>query len=674
MKLHPANACPECKTSRAESASANISTGATRREVHLAWMVALLLAISVLPSYAVVLDVSTGIGIAAGGLPDTIWVVQQAGGGVAPAQTVFPNDADWGAGAWVANSPPVSSWIARDANDCCKGGGTYTFSTTFYIDNPSTASISGTWTVDNFGTLAVNGNTIAKLATGKPFTSLHPFTASGNSFFVAGMNILTITLTGDGYLDGVRLNASVTGASLPGWQPLVNPPSANVGPMLQLRDGRILIHEEQAGDAHQWYFLTPDIKGSYVNGTWSQAASLPAYYAPFYFSSQVMLDGKVLVEGGEYNLGAAAWTTLGALGTITPHGPMTWTANTPPKGWATIGDAQSVILANGVYMQANCCTTENELYSGPNLWTATSSTLSARNNEQGWTLLPNDDVLTVDTSTACGSTTSSEYYHLGSWNCGPTTGVKLYGSDDELGAAVLMYNGKVLQLGGSPSATAIYTPSPRSWTTGPVPTGYNQADGPASLEPNGKVLAMLSPGVYNSGCQMFEYDPSVAPVGQFSLAPNPLNCPADSSFYGHLMILPTGQIMFTDLSGRVEVYTPAPGYLSATPPYGVTTVAGPTVHKLSTNQLKGYNLNGLTQNNAYGDDYQGDTNYPLVRLSCGGNVYFANTHDETTHSIAPGTLVTTEYDLDPATPLGACGLEVIANGVAGSVIPVTVVP
>ena len=49
-------------------------------------------------------------------------------------------------------------------------------------------------------------------------------------------------------------------------------------------------------------------------------------------------------------------------------------------------------------------------------------------------------------------------------------------------------------------------------------------------------------------------------------------------------------------------------------------------------------MNGLSQNNAYGDDYQGDTNFPLVRLlqvASPHRVYYATIHDEKTHSIAP---------------------------------------
>ena len=153
---------------------------------------------------------------------------------------------------------------------------------------------------------------------------------------------------------------------------------------------------------------------------------------------------------------------------------------------------------------------------------------------------------------------------------------------------------------------------------------------------------------------------------------NPANCPGDSSYVGHLMMLPTGQIMFTDFSGTVEIYTPAAGTVSGVAPT-ISSVAT-TINSPSTgNELLGTQLNGLSENNGYGDDYQGATNYPLVRLtqvSSPNNVYYATTHDETTHSIAPGTANTTFFDVPSGMVSGDYTLSVVANGIASD--PVTV--
>jgi hypothetical protein len=154
---------------------------------------------------------------------------------------------------------------------------------------------------------------------------------------------------------------------------LNNQPSFDAGVMLLLSDETVLVHSEPncltctSTDYSSWYKLTPDINGSYVNGTWTQVASLPDGYGPLYFSSAVLPDGRVIIEGGEYNNLSAVWTNQDAI-----HDPQrnTWTPVAPPPGWKTIGDAQSVVLPNGTYMQANCCTQQAALLNASTLtWT-----------------------------------------------------------------------------------------------------------------------------------------------------------------------------------------------------------------------------------------------------------------------------------------------------------------
>jgi hypothetical protein len=465
-------------------------------------------------------------------------------------------------------------------------------------------------------------------------------------------------------------------ASAQTWTPLTHQPGADVGAMLQLRDGRILVHEEQSGNSRNWHLLTPDASGSYINGTWSSGGQLQSGYAPWFFGSQVLLDGKtIVVEGGEYNSGSSVWTTLGSIGTISGN-TITWVKNNPPSGWSTLGDAESVILADGTYMQSNCCTAQNALFGGPNSWTATGSVKQSSNDESAFTLLSNDLVLTVDTKTStCGGSQGSELYDqlTGVWTCGPNTPVKLYNSgDEELGAAVLMYNNKVIQFGGNVVATALYDVASNTWAAGPTPANrLDMADGPAALETNGKVLAMMSPGLFQGGCQMVEYDPI---ANALTNTANPANCPSDSSYVGHLMMLPTGEIMFTDFSGQVEIYTPAAGTVSGVAPT-IGSVASTLNSPSTDNSLSGAQLNGLSENNGYGDDYQGATNYPLVRLtqvSSPNTVYYATTHDEATHSIAPGTSNTTLFDVPAGMAGGDYTLSVVANGIASDPVTVSV--
>ncbi len=479
----------------------------------------------------------------------------------------------------------------------------------------------------------------------------------------------------------IALTALVALASLASaqtWTALNHQPGVNVGVMLQLRDGRILVHEEQSGNSRNWWVLTPDATGSYVNGTWSSGGQMQAGYSPWYFGSQVFVDGKtVVVEGGEYNLGGATWTNLGSRLTYSGNS-FNWVSNGPPPGWSNIGDAQSVLLADGRYMQANSLTKQTAIYTGPNTWSASGNVLAIRNDESGWNLLPNGKVLAVDVQPVAncgGSTRSTELYdpNTGTWSCGPQTPVQLWvQSDQELGAAVMMYNGKLLQFGGGVVATAIYDVAANSWAAGPTPSGgLDQADGPAAMEPNGKVLALLSPGLFQFGaCQYVEYDPVSNSLANTA---NAATCPGGSSFIGHLMTLPTGQIMNTDFGSFVQVYNPAPGVAAAAKP---TILAASTNLKSGSvnNVLYGRQLNGLSESTAYGDDYQGSTNYPLVRLTNAttGNVYWAVTHDESTHSIAPGTIMFTKFDIPATVPAGKYSMVSIANGIASNAVVVSV--
>ena len=105
-------------------------------------------------------------------------------------------------------------------------------------------------------------------------------------------------------------------ASAQKWTPLKHPGGyTGVGAMLLLTDGRVLMHDEGT-NILDWYTLTPDKTGSYINGPVKKVASMPSDYAPLYFGSVVLPDGRVTVEGGEYlclpNCNAV-WTNLGAI-------------------------------------------------------------------------------------------------------------------------------------------------------------------------------------------------------------------------------------------------------------------------------------------------------------------------------------------------------------------------
>ena len=55
------------------------------------------------------------------------------------------------------------------------------------------------------------------------------------------------------------------------WTPLNNPPGFSPSNALLLTNGTVMV---QAADSGNWWRLTPDNTGSYVNGSWSQLASI----------------------------------------------------------------------------------------------------------------------------------------------------------------------------------------------------------------------------------------------------------------------------------------------------------------------------------------------------------------------------------------------------------------
>ena len=90
---------------------------------------------------------------------------------------------------------------------------------------------------------------------------------------------------------------SATAAAPAGWTPLANQPAVNsIQLMILMTDGSVMVHTFD--DIQTWVKLTPDAKGSYINGTW---VTLGKMITPrLYFASQVLQDGNLWVMGGEY--------------------------------------------------------------------------------------------------------------------------------------------------------------------------------------------------------------------------------------------------------------------------------------------------------------------------------------------------------------------------------------
>ncbi len=481
------------------------------------------------------------------------------------------------------------------------------------------------------------------------------------------------------------------------WISPTTPPQFNVGIALQLTDGTIMVQENRSPN---WWKLTPDINGFYRYGTWTQLASFPSSmnYAPTYFASAVLPDGKVIVEGGEDNNGVQDWTTLGAI-----YDPVanTWTEVFPPAGWTRIGDASSVVLPDGTFMLANCCDNPAQaaLLDETSLtWTVLTSASGFtgkfdRNNEEGWTLLPNGDVLTVDTYTGVAYNASgmrSEIYNpgTGAWTNAGSTMVQLWdskagcggpkGATYEIGPALLRPDGKVFATGSNtcPSTaghTALYDTKTGLWTKSfDIPGVNDAADAAAALLPDGNVLLDTNPGWGKNPSTLYEY--AYDGSGWVSI-PQPVGLNPSNTEGGRMLVTADGTVLLTHVNTpQMWFYIPAGTYKTKWRP--TITSCPATVELGSTYTVSGTQFNGLSQGAAFGDDAQSATNYPIVRIQnkSTSHYFFERSHDPSTMAVATGSLPTnTQFEVSFSTELGASKLTVIANGIPSLPCNTTVV-
>ena len=180
-------------------------------------------------------------------------------------------------------------------------------------------------------------------------------------------------------------------------QTLVNQPPDGVGISFLMTDGTVIT---QGNGESDWAKLTPDKFGSYLKGTWKSIASLPAGYVPDAFASAVLADGRLIIEGGEYNNNQFAFTNLGAV-----YHPVkdTRTKQKPPTGWGFTRESPSSVLPNGHFpLGSKFDRRVTELDTITLMWTNLKSTAkNDRNTEEGWTLMPDGVGATNITARGC---------------------------------------------------------------------------------------------------------------------------------------------------------------------------------------------------------------------------------------------------------------------------------
>ena len=449
-------------------------------------------------------------------------------------------------------------------------------------------------------------------------------------------------------------------------------PAANSGVMLLLSDGTVMCKTSSgSADAYgnTWNKLTPTINGSYVNGTWSTLA--PMTNSRLYFSTQILKDGRVYVAGGEYGTGLAAGEV---------YNPLTNTWTMTPAPGANVSDANSAILEDGRVLQALVSGTlkGNVIYNPTtNTYVAGPSCIGIH-NESSWVKLEDNSILMVDRL----STNSERYIPAtNTWVVDATVPVQLYDPFGyELGVAILLPDGRAFFVGAT-GKTAYYTPSgsasPGSWAAGPdVPSGKGQPDAPGAMMVNGKIL--LSVSLIPTSANHFPPPTSFYEFDYLTNTYTLINAPGGgtslniSSYVTNFTDLPDGKVLYSKQgSTQYYVYTPAGAPLAAGKPIINNVIA----NGCNAYTITGTKFNGISEGACYGDDWQMASNYPVIRLTSGSNVYYVRTFNWNSTGVRRSSVAntdTTQFTIPAAVPAGNYSLVVTANGIASDPVAFTV--
>lgn len=457
------------------------------------------------------------------------------------------------------------------------------------------------------------------------------------------------------------------------WTAVTNAPSG-ISLMLLLTDGSVMC--AGAGTNNTWFRLTPNASGSYVNGTWTQLASM--HDTRLYYQTQVLRDGRVYVSGGEYGTGgpyAEVYDPVTNVWTVTSTPPASmWNPATND-----FYDCNSALLPDGrvllmpVFPHASAV----GLIYNPvaNSWSLPGALAHGTyQDEASWVKLPDNSILTVDPFGVL-----SERYRpsTNTWIADSNVPVSLYDPfGHEMGAGVLLADGRAFFL-GSTGHTALYTPSGTAaagtWAAGPdIPGSRGTPDAPAVVLSTGRVLCAVSPiptsaTHFPSPTTFVEYDPV---ANTFQNVNAPVGAGWNQACYlSTFLALPNGTALHANTGSTLYVYQPA----------GTPLTAGrPVVTRISQNgdgsfHLTGTGLNGLSEGAYYGDDWQMSSNYPIVYLTSGTNRYHARTYGWSSTGVQTGAqVVSTEFRLPANLPNGTYSLFVSASGTTSTAVTFTV--
>ena len=512
-----------------------------------------------------------------------------------------------------------------------------------------------------------------------------------------------VVTNGSGTVRGTNVTNVNVACTIVPFTVLANQPPEIGYLSLLLTDGSVMM--QSANDGSVFYNLIPAADGGYVNGTWRKLASPPAGYAPADGAQVVLADGRVLFVGGEYNQNQyqLPFAPSGLTNMCALYDPVadSWTMIAAPPGVAYIGDSPSAVLPDGSFVFGRKLGRDMWRLDPVNLtWTSVPATGKADDfAEEGWTLLPNGDLFTIDVGTPPHAEhydpIAAQWYSDGNTPMGLTSptsapggvtygpaplevvGGVTYGPGPtgtyfppgEIGPALLLPDGRVFATGaaaasGAVAHTALYTPSATPGGAGSFSAGPDFANGDDADDSSGALLTSGHVLIAAASGRFYEFDGAAMPVS------GTLTNDGGNTLY-FLLPLPSGQVLVT--GGVTQIYAGAGSADSAWAP--TITAAPAIVTRGSSYLISGTQFNGLSQAAAVGDELNAATNYPLVRITnaTSGHVIYARTHGHSSMGVATGsTIVSTHFDVPAGAESGPSSLVVVANGIASAPASVTV--
>jgi hypothetical protein len=173
-------------------------------------------------------------------------------------------------------------------------------------------------------------------------------------------------------------------------------------------------------------------------------------------------------------------------------------------------------------------------------------------------------------------------------------------------------------------------------------------------------------GVFSHPTQLFDFNPVTNSIGALSPAIPDTFLNNGPAFPTRMLTLPTGQVLFSDSSAQLWVFTPdGPPSPALRPVVNSVVYSGGGVFTLTGKQLSGQSAGA-----AYGDDDQMNSNYPIVRMmSMTGTTYYARTTNWSQVGVDGGTTPeTVNFTLNPSITPGNYILIVSGAGISSYLI------